>query len=446
MINSLKYREVSNFKESNLEWLGQIPIEWNTKSMKFICSINTGDKDTVNRVDDGKYPFFVRSQNVERIDTYSFDGEAILTPGDGQICEIFHHINGKFDFHQRVYKLSDFKNYHARYLYYYLFAKMKHKVYALSAKATVDSLRLPMLKDFECLYFDIIEQQKIANFLDIKSVEFDSIIKKKELLIKKLEEAKKSLISEVVTGKVKIVDGKIVPRNDEEMRGSGVDWLGMIPIQWTVSKLFFILENITDGAHISPETENGVYPFLSVKDLKKGKLDFENCLKTSTANYTYLFRNSCNPCKGDVLISKDGTIGATTTIDFDRKFVVASSLVIMKPQSAYASRYLEYLLNANYFQGQLKLYTKGAALPRVSINNIKNSLILSTSNMKEQEEIVNYLDSNLIVLDRLIDKAIKQVELLKQAKESLITEAVTGKIDLRDWEITNIEDSKEVVA
>ncbi|MCF0238718.1 MAG: DEAD/DEAH box helicase, partial [Sphaerochaetaceae bacterium] len=73
------------------------------------------------------------------------------------------------------------------------------------------------------------------------------------------------------------------------------------------------------------ETENGVFPFLSVKDLKEGYLDFENCLYTSQSNYEYLKRNLCNPKQGDVLISKDGTIGKTVTIDYDKMFVVASS-------------------------------------------------------------------------------------------------------------------------
>jgi len=77
--------------------------------MRFLPEIKTGDKDTENREDSGKYPFYVRSQTVEHISTYSFDGEAILTAGDGVgVGKVFHYVNGKFDYHQRVYKISNF--------------------------------------------------------------------------------------------------------------------------------------------------------------------------------------------------------------------------------------------------------------------------------------------------------------------------------------------------
>ena len=66
-------------------------------------------------IENGIYPFYVRSERIERINSYSFDGEAILTPGDGDIGGIFHYINGKFDFHQRVYKYSNLKNYNGKY-------------------------------------------------------------------------------------------------------------------------------------------------------------------------------------------------------------------------------------------------------------------------------------------------------------------------------------------
>jgi type I restriction enzyme S subunit len=114
------------------------------------------------------------------------------------------------------------------------------------------------------------EQRKIANFLDIKTAQFDSIIAKKEQLITKLEEAKKSLISEVVTGKVKIVDGQLVPRPPEEMKDSGVEWLGMIPNEWSLPKLKYHSVRITQGPN--PNYEKNIptserFKVLKTKDL-----------------------------------------------------------------------------------------------------------------------------------------------------------------------------------
>ena len=96
-------------KPSGVEWLGDVPAHWEVRRLRSLAKITTGGQDTINQRDDGKYPFFVRSQTVERIDTWSFDGEAVLTAGDGVgVGKVFHYVNGKFDYHQRVYKFSDF--------------------------------------------------------------------------------------------------------------------------------------------------------------------------------------------------------------------------------------------------------------------------------------------------------------------------------------------------
>ena len=98
-------------KDSGIEWLGEIPTHWNVQRLRYLANIKTGDRDTVDRQDDGKYPFFVRSQTVERIDSWSAEGEAVLTAGDGVgVGKVFHYVNGKFDYHQRVYMFSNFRS------------------------------------------------------------------------------------------------------------------------------------------------------------------------------------------------------------------------------------------------------------------------------------------------------------------------------------------------
>ena len=134
-----------------------------------LAKIGTGDKNLQDKVDDGIYPFFVRSENIERINSYSFDGEAVLIPGDGvNVGKIYHYINGKFDFHQRVYKISDFdKKILGKYVYYYMRKNFIREVHKNSQKASVDSLRLPTIKQMKIKFpSDIKEQQKIVNILE----------------------------------------------------------------------------------------------------------------------------------------------------------------------------------------------------------------------------------------------------------------------------------------
>ncbi len=136
-------------KDSGVEWIGQIPEHWNLFRLRYLCKIKTGDKDTVNRVENGIYPFFVRSPKVERINSYSFDGEAVLMAGDGVGAgKVFHHVNGKFGCHQRVYILHNFNKIIGLFLYYFMQNKFQHTIEQLSAKSTVDSVRLNMIKDF----------------------------------------------------------------------------------------------------------------------------------------------------------------------------------------------------------------------------------------------------------------------------------------------------------
>ncbi len=115
---------------------------WREKRLGEVADVTTGNKDTQNRVENGSYPFFVRSQTIERINSYTFDGEAILTSGDGVgVGKNFHYIDGKFDYHQRVYCLTNFKNgVFGKYLFFYFAEKFNERVMRMSAKNSVDSV------------------------------------------------------------------------------------------------------------------------------------------------------------------------------------------------------------------------------------------------------------------------------------------------------------------
>ena len=192
-------------KPSGIKWLGEIPQNARIIRLRFLSSIQTGDKDTANRVENGKYPFYVRSPIVERIDTFSFDGEAILMAGDGVGAgKVFHYVNGKFDYHQRVYNIHNLKGVLGKFLYYYLRENFYKEIEQSNAKSTVDSIRLPMLLDFPIIVYPYDLQKEIVSFLDKKVAEIDAIIIKKQNIIQKLDAYKKSLIFECVTGKHKI--------------------------------------------------------------------------------------------------------------------------------------------------------------------------------------------------------------------------------------------------
>ena len=159
--------------------------EWENSYIGNECKITTGNKDTQNKVDDGLYPFFVRSQTVEKINSYSMDCEAILTSGDGVgVGKNYHYINGKFDFHQRVYCLYEFsERLIGKYLYIYFSNYFYDRVKRLSAKNSVDSVRMDMISKMEIKLPCLEEQTKIANLLS-------AIDQKIEVVAQQIEQAK----------------------------------------------------------------------------------------------------------------------------------------------------------------------------------------------------------------------------------------------------------------
>jgi len=190
--------------------------DWQTVRVRFLCKITTGNKDTINRVDDGLYPFYVRSPNIERINTYSYDGEAILMAGDGVGAgRVFHYANGRFDYHQRVYCFYEFsEKLYVKYVHYYMASLFPLVVDKGTAKSTVDSIRLNMIQDFPISFPNIDKQAAIVKYLDEQCAVTENVVAKLANEIDLITEYRACLISDVVTGKQDVY-GVIVPEYED---------------------------------------------------------------------------------------------------------------------------------------------------------------------------------------------------------------------------------------
>lgn len=182
--------------------IGLLPKHWKVEPVEDFAVITTGGRNTQDRVDDGAYPFFVRSQQVERINTYSFDGEAVLTAGDGVgTGKIFHYINGKCDIHQRVYRISDFR-YDVDGYYFYLFfsANFYNRIMQMTAKSSVDSVRREMIARMLIALPPRPEQKAIAEALS----DADALIASLEALIAKKRAIKQGLMQDLLSGRKRL--------------------------------------------------------------------------------------------------------------------------------------------------------------------------------------------------------------------------------------------------
>lgn len=177
--------------------------KWETKRLGEIANVKTGSRNNQDKVEDGEYPFFVRSATVERINSFSHDCEAILIPGEGGIGSIFHYINGKFDVHQRVYAITQFSELvSGKFIHLYVSTHFGAHAMQNSVKATVDSLRLPTFLEFEIkLPPTLPEQTAIAAVLSDMDTELEAL----EAKIEKARQVKQGMMQELLTGKVRLV-------------------------------------------------------------------------------------------------------------------------------------------------------------------------------------------------------------------------------------------------
>lgn len=189
-------------KQGAMQQLLSPKANWEVKKLGEVAEIYTGKKNNQDKVENGLYPFFVRSQAIERINSYSFEGEAILVPGEGNIGKIFHYIDGKFDYHQRVYKISDFKKgYFSKYIYRYISEYFGRHAMENSVKATVDSLRLPTFQVFEIPFPPTLEEQtRIATILSDIDLEIVNLTKK----LTKAQNLKHGMMQQLLTGKIRL--------------------------------------------------------------------------------------------------------------------------------------------------------------------------------------------------------------------------------------------------
>ena len=167
--------------------------KWQKLEVKSIAKVKTGSSNTQDNNPKGIYPFYIRSVYISHSDKYIYDGEAVLTIGDGQIGKVYHYINGKFDCHQRVYMITDFTRVSGKYFYYFFSTFFYDRAMKMSAKNTVDSVRMDMISEMPIYFPDHKEQLRIVSTLDL----VDSSIEKNNNLFNKLLNYKQGLLQKM---------------------------------------------------------------------------------------------------------------------------------------------------------------------------------------------------------------------------------------------------------
>ena len=419
-INTAKQHSPS--RESNVPWLGAIPTHWEVRRLKGVAKIQTGGKDTLHRKENGEYPFFIRSQTAERIDTWCHDGEAVLTAGDGAVGEIFHYVNGKFDCHQRVYMFYDFSGVQCKFFFHYFRATLRHETDQGTAKATVESLRLPMLQNFPIVLPPLKEQAAIVRYLDQADEQIQAYISAKQRLIALLEEQRQAIIHQAVT---RGLDPNV------KLRPSGVEWLGDVPEHWEIRRLRYLLKDkLKYGANQAAEYTQPNWPrYLRITDFSADgtlKEDDPRSLPPEIA-LEYLVE------PGDLLFARSGaTVGKTFLVPpVNRKMCHAGYLIRARPDQQVADpRFVFAFTQSRAFHDW-----RSATLITATIENINAEkyagLRVPTPPRDEQNKIADFLGIVQSRTENNMEAIRHQIGLMEEYRTRLIADVVTGKLDVR---------------
>jgi type I restriction enzyme S subunit len=173
-------------------------------------------------------------------------------------------------------------------------------------------------------------------------------------------------------------------------------------IGWKKARLGEVCHQITDGSHFSPKTfDQGDFPYITVRDIDGDFIDFDNCKFISAKDYSLLVKNGCKPENGDLLFSKDGTVGKVSLVDTLQDFVVLSSLAILRPRkSVIVPTFLKYVLKNPNFLAEAIGRKTGVAIKRIILKHLKEIEISFPGSLFEQEEIVKSLDETSSAIEK----------------------------------------------
>jgi type I restriction enzyme S subunit len=269
----------------------------------------------------------------------------------------------------------------------------KESIFFESNATTIEVIYSNTLKQVVIPVPPLPEQQAIADFLDRKTAQIDTLIAKKQRQIQLLHEQRTALINQAVTGRLDLSGFSNLTGLARPMKDSGVAWLGEIPSHWEVSKLKFVTKQINDGTHFTSTYVDTGVPFLRVTDIQSDQIDLEKVMRIPENEHNELIKR-CNPEKGDLLLSKNGTIGITKVINWDFPFSIFVSLCLIKFTERINPYFFSYFFQSDVVNEQISSSSKTTSVTNLHLDKIRE-LIMIVPSIEEQQELVTWLDKEM---------------------------------------------------
>ncbi len=440
-----------SYKDSGAGWLGEIPSHWIASKIKYLCYVSDGNHGE-------EYPeetdFTDELNGVPFIRVTEFDGWSITKKGIlyitkeknnsmrkgglqendilfvnrgsiGKVALVSKEFVGANLNSQIAYFRTQSPNAHYKYLLYFVVSgTFQNMVSSLIHGGALVQLPLKRIIGLEVACPPLSEQQAIADFLDRKTAQIDTLIEKKQRQIDLLQEQRTALINHAVTKGL---------NPDVRMKDSGVEWLGEIPSHWIMSRLKFVCSLLKDGSHIPPSRHDKGIPLLSVRNIVDGKfINLPDDSLISIEDFKILTK-PFEVLENDVLLAIVGaTLGKVAIVEKMPPFFIQRSLAIFRPKSeVYLFKFLYYFFRSSNFQSRLWSSVGFSAQPGIYLGTLGN-IHCPIPPIEELKQMVSFIETEEKIIADTIYKVRSQIDLLHEYRTALISEAVTGKIDVRN--------------
>lgn len=415
----VKYEAYPVYKDSGVEWLGEIPAHWNIKRLgQFFDErrekVSDKDYPALSVTMQGIVPQLDTAAKTEAGDNRKLvlkDDFVINSRSDRKGSAGVSRLNGSVSLISIVMRPKNINPKFAHHLLRSCSFQEEFYRYGKGIVADLWSTNSSEMKNILLPEIQFSESEKIAHFLDHETTKIDNLIERQQQLIELLKEKRQALISHAVTKGL---------NPDVPMKDSGIEWLGKVPEHWNITLLKY-LATIKNGQDYKLVQASSGYPVIG-----------------SGGQFTYSSKFMYN--KPSVLLGRKGTIDKPLYIN--EPFWTVDTMYYTVLNNNIAAKYLYYLA----LTIQFSKYTTNTALPSMTQESLNNYIFAVPPTKLERNKIERYLDAITVKIDILLEKQLQQIELLKERRTALISAAVTGKIDVRHWRAPDEQTATEAEA
>ena len=421
-----RWKRYPAYKDSGMEWLGEVPDGWDVIPLRWNSRCPSGDgisSENIETIDDEKNVVPVIGGNgvMGYTSKGNIDYPVLAIGRVGALCGNVHVVQPPAWITDNALVFdADAGAFDLIFLAEVLRSRNLNEIASKTAQPLITGTQV---RDQRVPHPTIEEQRAIAAFLDRETGRIDALIAKKERQIELLQEKRTALISHAVT---KGLDP------DAPMKDSGVEWLGVVPEHWDVKRLKHVCSLIKDGTHQPPSRTSSGIPLLSVRNIINGKfVNLPDDSLISEEDFNELQR-SFEVKKNDVLLAIVGaTIGKVAIVEEMPPFTIQRSLAVLRPNINMAHyKYFSFFVRSSVFQRLLWKNAGYSAQPGIYLGSITNFNITAPG-MNEQRTIAAFLDHETGHIDALTAKVRESISKRREYRTALISAAVTGKIDVR---------------